>query len=106
MAASTFTSATSATYVPASIPQAMPTPRPDGPAAFFQPNRAAAASRTLRMRLSDVFRRRNSSGSAFAFAAMTSRCDSRAKTLRFAPGARHGPVAKRCIFGLSPPQRP
>ncbi len=106
VAASTFTSAIRATYVPASIPHAIPAPRPPGPAAFFQPNRPAAVSRTRRIRLSDVFFRRNSSGSTPAFAAIVSICDSRAKTLMFAPGARHGPVAKRCIFGVSLPHRP
>ena len=47
------------------------------------------------MRASLVLRRRNSSGSMPAAAAMTSICDSRAKTFMLAPGARQGPTPKR-----------
>ena len=68
-------------------------PRPLGAGAGVQPTAFAAASRTLRMRGSEVLARRNSSGSIPAAAAMMSICDSRAKTLVLAPGARQAPVA-------------
>ena len=93
MALSTATSAISATYVPASMPQATPTPRPLGAAFGVQPNFSAAAFSTRIMRASARFFRRNSTGSMPAFAAMMSMCDSRAKALVLAPGARHGPTA-------------
>ena len=47
------------------------------------------------MRSSPRFRRRNSRGSIFAAAAVTSMWDSRANTFMFAPGARQGPTLKR-----------
>ncbi len=47
------------------------------------------------MRSSPMLRRRNSRGSTFAAAAITSMCDSRANTFMLAPGARQGPSAKR-----------
>ena len=45
------------------MPQAMPTPRPLGAGAGFQPNLRAAAFRTAIIRSSLRFRSRNSSGS-------------------------------------------
>ncbi len=75
------------------MPQATPTPRPLGAAFGVQPNFAAAALSVRIMRASVRFFSRNSTGSMPAFAAMTSMCDSRAKALVLAPGARHGPTA-------------
>ena len=84
---------------PASIAHATPTPRPLGAGAGRQPKAAAAACNAVRMRWSVRWRRRNSTGSTPAAAAMMSICDSIAKTFMLAPGARHGPTANGCMRG-------
>src|SRR5512143_3009003 len=88
------------------MPQATPNPRPLGAAVLFQPNFAAEACRTWRILGSDVLSNRNSIGSTFALAAITSICDSRANTFMFAPGARHGPTPKGCALVAFPIQPP
>ena len=53
-----------------------------------------------------MLRSRNSTGSTFAAAAITSTWDSRANTFMFAPGARQGPTPKRWASAPAPLQPP